>query len=156
MSSHHMMPTRTMSHSALPQSFAWTSRCNIWQKQTQLLFSQLEPSVHFPLSDPWNWARFKTYSHEQIPQSTKYLPEPRLHFITSLTWYFFSVSGDLHHTRRWQHQPFLHSTYVYCKEKHIVLHTQALPVGLSNTCLHFHLSCEVTLLKNLFLRCHHR
>ena len=38
------------------------------------------------------------------------------------------------------------------QEETKILHTQALPVGLSNTCLYFHLCCEANLLKKFIFQ----
>lgn len=90
--------------------------------------------------------------------------DSQTHKIPACAWRYISYFINLvFFQRQWgspsPHQmtasPFLDSTCVYYKKKYKILHSQALPVGLSNTCLYFHLYCEATLLKNLFFRCHH-
>lgn len=78
----------------------------IWGKnKPNLSLPSLSPSAHSPLPDPWDQQDLRFYSPQQTPKLTEYLPVPNATFHTSLTWYFSSVSGDLHHPTRWRHHP---------------------------------------------------
>lgn len=78
----------------------------IWgNNKPNLSLPSVSPSAHLLLPDPWNQQDLRFYSPQQTPKPTEYLPVPNATFHTSLTWYFSSVSGDLHHPARWRHHP---------------------------------------------------
>lgn len=78
----------------------------IWGKnKPNLSLPSVSASAHLLLPDPQDQKDLRFYSPQQTPKPTKYLLVPNATFHTSLTWYFSSVSGDLHHPTRWRHHP---------------------------------------------------
>lgn len=147
----------SISHTVLPLASHRPSRGSIWGKnKPNLSLPSLSPPAHSPLLDPWNQQDLRFYSRQQTPKPTKYLAIPNATFSDFINLVLFQRQWGSPSCHQMTASPFLDSTCVYCKEKQKILHTWALPVGLSTTCLYFHLYCEATLLKNLFFRCHHR